>query len=45
MGRPRKVRPNWDELATIWTVSDELWQVIAPILAALDPRRARSSPR
>jgi putative transposase len=40
MGRPRTVRRNWDELATIWTVSDELWAVIAPILATLDPPRA-----
>lgn len=40
MGRPRTVRRNWDELATIWTVSDELWAVIAPILATLDPPKA-----
>jgi putative transposase len=45
MGRPRKVRPNGDELATIWTVSDELWQVIAPILAALDPPKRTGRPR
>lgn len=44
-GRPRKVRRNWDELATMWTVSDELWAVIAPILAALDPPKARGRPR
>jgi transposase len=37
MGRPRKVRPNWEELATIWTVSDALWAVIQPILVELDP--------
>ena len=37
MGRPRKVRPDWNALATIWTISDELWDVIAPILAEVDP--------
>src|SRR5262252_7671734 len=45
MPRPRKVRPNWDELATIWQVSDELWAVIAPILADLDPPKPRGRPR
>jgi transposase len=45
MGRPRKVRPNWDELATIWTVSDALWEVIAPILAEADPPKATGRPR
>lgn len=45
MGRPRKVRPNWDELATIWTVSDELWSVIQPILAELDPPKKTGRPR
>jgi transposase len=45
MGRPRKVRRDWDELATIWTASDELWAVIAPILAALDPPKPIGRPR
>ena len=45
MGRPRKVRPNWNELATIWSVSDELWQVIHPILAEVDPPKATGRPR
>jgi transposase len=45
VGRPRKVRPNWTELATIWTISDELWEVIAPILAAVDPAKATGRPR
>ena len=45
MGRPRKVRPNWNELATIWTVSDELWQVIQPVLAEVDPPKATGRPR
>jgi transposase len=40
VGRPRKIRPNWTELATIWTISDELWEVIAPILAEVDPTKA-----
>jgi transposase len=37
MGRPRNVRPDWNELATIWTIADALWDVIAPILAEGDP--------
>ena len=45
MPRPRKVRPNWNELATVWQVSDELWTVIAPILAELDPPKATGRPR
>lgn len=45
MGRPRKVRPDWNAMATIWTVSDELWGVIAPILADLDPPKATGRPR
>ena len=45
MPRPRKVRPNWNELATIWTVSDELWHVIAPLLAEVDPPKAKGRPR
>jgi transposase len=45
MPRPRKVRPNWNELATIWQVSDELWAVIGPILRELDPPKATGRPR
>jgi putative transposase len=45
MPRPRKVRPDWNELATIWQVSDELWAVIAPILRELDPPKATGRPR
>ncbi len=45
MGRPRKVRPNWEELATIWMVSDALWAVIQPILAELDPPKQTGRPR
>jgi putative transposase len=45
MPRPRKVRPNWNELATIWQVSDELWAVVAPILAELDPPKPTGRPR
>ncbi len=45
MGRPRKVRPNWEELATIWMVSDALWEVIQPILAELDPPKQTGRPR
>jgi transposase len=45
MPRPRKARRNWDELATIWTVSDELWAVIEPLLSELDPPKATGRPR
>ena len=45
MPRPRKARRNWDELATIWIVSDELWALIAPIVTELDPPRATGRPR
>ena len=37
MGRPRKVRPDWAALATIWEVPDELWAVLAPLIAEVDP--------
>ena len=37
MGRPRKERKNWDELCTLWEVSDELWAQIAPVVAEVDP--------
>lgn len=45
MSRPRKVRPNWNDLATIWQVSDELWLVMGPILRELDPPKATGRPR
>ncbi len=45
MPRPRKARRNWDELATIWSVPDELWAVIGPIVAELDPPKATGRPR
>ena len=45
MGRPRKVRPDWNAMATIWTVSDELWDDIAPILAEIDPPKKTGRPR
>jgi putative transposase len=34
MGRPKKIRPP---LPPIWEASDELWAMVAPILADLDP--------
>jgi putative transposase len=45
MGRPRKVRPDWATLATIWEVPDELWAIIAPILAEVDPPKPTGRPR
>src|SRR5258708_29260866 len=45
MGRPRKVRPDWNAMATIWTISDELWSVIAPILAEVGPAKTTGRPR
>jgi putative transposase len=45
MGRPRKVRPDWNAMATIWTVSDELWAHIQPILAEVDPPKETGRPR
>jgi transposase len=45
MPRPRKERPNWNQLATIWQVQDELWAVVAPILRDLDPPKATGRPR
>jgi transposase len=45
MGRPRKVRPDWNAIATIWTISDEWWSVIQPILAELDPPKRTGRPR
>jgi transposase len=37
MGRPRKERSDWAALATIWEVPDELWAVLTPLIAAVDP--------
>jgi putative transposase len=45
MGRPRKVRPDWAALTTIWEVSDELWSAIAPILGEVDPPKRTGRPR
>lgn len=45
MPRPRKERKPWDELATIWQVSDELWAVIEAILAEVDPPKPTGRPR
>ena len=36
MGRPKKDRPP---LPPIWTASDDLWAIVAPILADLDPAK------
>jgi transposase len=45
MGRPRKQRKNWEELGTIWEVSDELWTQIGPVLAEVDPPKRIGRPR
>ena len=45
MGRPRKVRPDWAALATIWEVPDALWERIGPIIAELDPPKPTGRPR
>ena len=37
MGRPRKPRRDWEALETIWEVPDELWAVLAPLIAAVGP--------
>jgi transposase len=34
MGRPKKIRPP---LPPIWTASDDLWAIVEPVLAELDP--------
>jgi putative transposase len=39
------VRPHWTALATIWEVSDELWMVLASLLAAVDPPKPTGRPR
>lgn len=36
MGRPKKIRPP---LPPIWEASDELWAIVEPILAELDPSK------
>lgn len=41
---PRK-RCEVQELPTIWCVPDELWAIIAPILAADDPPQRTGRPR
>ncbi len=40
-------KSNWDPnaLPTIWRVPDELWTMIAPILAELDPPKRTGRPR
>ena len=43
-GRRRKA-VNAAALDTIWEVPDDLWAMIAPVLAALDPPRASGKPR
>lgn len=45
MPRPRATQRNWDELSTLWRVSDELWVQIAPVLAEVDPPKRRGRPR
>jgi putative transposase len=45
MGRPRQERKQWDELSTLWEVSDDLWARIAPVLAEVDPPKGRGRPR
>jgi transposase len=45
MGRPRKPRRDWEALETIWEVPDELWAVLAPLIAAVDPPKRTGRPR
>lgn len=45
MGRPRKVRRDWEALETIWEVSDALWAVLAPLVAAVDPPKSTGRKR
>ena len=45
MGRPRQVRADGNAMATIWTISDEGWDVIAPLLAEVDPPKRTGRPR
>lgn len=43
-GRQRKA-VNEVALATIWEVPDDLWAMIVPVLAELDPPRTSGKPR
>jgi len=43
-GRRRKAVDE-EELGTLWEVPDELWAVVAPVLAELDPPPAGGKPR
>jgi putative transposase len=45
MLRPRVTQRNWDELSTLWQVSDDLWVQIAPVLAEVDPPKRCCRPR
>lgn len=40
-------KSNWDSsaLPTIWSVPDELWAMIAPIITELDPPKPTGRPR
>jgi putative transposase len=42
MGRPKQNRPP---LPTMWTVSDDLWAIVEPILTELDPPKPRGRKR
>ena len=42
MGRPKKIR---EPLPTIWRTPDQLWALIEPILAELDPPALTGRPR
>jgi transposase len=45
MGRPRKPRRDWEALETMWEVPDELWAVLVPLIAAVDPPKRTGRPR
>jgi len=42
MGRPKKIRPP---LPPIWEASDDLWVIVAPVLAEHDPPKPRGRKR
>ena len=42
MGRPKKIRPP---LPPIWNASDDLWSIVEPILADIDPPKPRGRNR
>jgi putative transposase len=42
MGRPKKIRPP---LPPIWEASDDLWAIVEPILAELDPPKPNGRKR